>query len=527
MSVRTKTTSGNPSLDAPYLSRNHKVMHYLQNSTHCSTPKGLLNVVHKPSSQQIHDLFHIKDTPMPQPTDQKTSQLRLRSTSDNGSSSSMTETLSRSNFSLGSSLSDPGGHGSTFSSNTSSSGIGSLTSDVGHEEGTSSSSEELDFNICFDQISSNDDQQIADLNDIDDDDDDEDQCDHYDVDQRRISMPQSVETATLRDTNDANLDERINELEEYLRKSYSPTHMNDEDDDDDYPFNNDDTITNDQNKIQHRTSLLNDSTHTLCAQDRFSTYTDEAADQHDEQMINGIAIRSNSLGIVPLNSKAVLLDKAPKKVVRFADMLGLDLESIRYMTPPDQSTTSMIQECIRIKLEQLRLAKSQTNSMLSAASSPLTISPFILANSPNRSSSSASLSKLTPQYYLVSKYFTSPTNIFPSIYQRQVMLECLYTKDSIAYGTVRVHNSSYDKNVFARVTNDEWKTSHDIQAWHSMNYPDDHTDTFTFEIRLGKYSDRSKAPKEIYFAVCLKSMGQEFWDNNVGWNYILNVLERR
>lgn len=108
--------------------------------------------------------------------------------------------------------------------------------------------------------------------------------------------------------------------------------MNDDDEGDDCPFNNDDTITNDQNKIQHRTSLLNDSTHTLCAQDRFSTYTDEAADQHDEQMINGVAIRSNSLGIVPLNSKAVLLDKAPKKVVRFADMLvSFSIESYSFL----------------------------------------------------------------------------------------------------------------------------------------------------------------------------------------------------
>lgn len=532
MSVRMNTTSGNHSIDAPYLSSNHKVMHYLQNSTHCTT-KNPLSVAQK-ASFQIHDLFHIKDTSMPNRPDQS-SQIRLRASSDNGSSSSMTETSSRSDFSLGSSLSDPGAYGSTFSSNTSSSGIGSLTSDVGQEEGTSTSSEELDFNLGFDQISSNDDHEIADLNDIDDgddDDDDEDQCDHYDGDQRRISMPNSVETATLRDMNESNLDARINELEEYLRKSYSPTsikngHVDDDDDEgDDCPFDNDDTITNEHSKLQHRASLLNDSTRTLCAQDRFSTYTDEAADRHDEQMINGIAIRSNSLGIVPLNSKTVLLDKAPKKVVRFADMLGLDLESIRYMTPPDQSTTSMIQECIRIKLEQLRLAKSQANSMSSAASPPLT-SPFHLVNGPNRSSSSASLSKFSPQYYLVSKFFTSPTNIIPLIYQRQVMLECLYTKDSIAYGTVRVHNTAYDKRVFARVTDDEWQTCHDIQAWHSMTYPDDHTDTFTFEIRLGKYLDPSKAPKDLYFAVCLQAMGQEFWDNNAGWNYILNVLERR
>lgn len=191
------------------------------------------------------------------------------------------------------------------------------------------------------------------------------------------------------------------------------------------------------------------------------------------------------------------------------------------MTPPDQSTTSLIQECIRIKLEQLRLAKNQSNIF---STSP---SPFDLPNSSNRSSAASTTpAKPVKQYYLVSKYFTSPTNITPLIYSRQIILECLYTKDSIAYGTVRVHNCAYDKRVFARITENEWETKQDIQAWHSMNYANDNTDAFTFEIRLGKYNDETRVPKQIYFAVCLQAMCQEFWDNNQGWNYILHVLER-
>jgi hypothetical protein len=190
------------------------------------------------------------------------------------------------------------------------------------------------------------------------------------------------------------------------------------------------------------------------------------------------------------------------------------------MTPPDQSTNSLIQECIRIKLEQLRLAKNQSS---------LSSSPFDLPTLNNRSDSSSSLSspkKPLNQYYLVSKFFTSPTDIIPLIYERQILLECLYTKDSIAYGTVRVHNCAYDKRVFARITENEWKTSQDIQAWHSMSYSNDNTDAFTFEIRLGKYADDTQVPKQIYFAVCLQTMCQEFWDNNRGWNYLLDVIER-
>ena len=193
------------------------------------------------------------------------------------------------------------------------------------------------------------------------------------------------------------------------------------------------------------------------------------------------------------------------------------------MTPPDQSKNSLIQECIRIKIEQLRRAKSQSNTL---STSPL---PFDIANTIDQSSSSESLSsarKPKKQYCLVSKHFISPTDIIPLIYERQVMLECLYTKESIAYGTVRVHNCAYDKHVFARITENNWETYQDIQAWHSMNYPNNNTDVFTFEISLGKYDDDTKVPKQIHFAVCCQTPDQVFWDNNLGWNYVLDVLER-
>ena len=91
-------------------------------------------------------------------------------------------------------------------------------------------------------------------------------------------------------------------------------------DDDDYEFNNDDTITADRTKQKQRASFLHDSTYTLCPQDAFANYTEDD-DHENEPMTNGLGVRSNSLGIVQLNRKSPLLDKPPKKVVRFADML--------------------------------------------------------------------------------------------------------------------------------------------------------------------------------------------------------------
>jgi len=512
MSLRAKTTNETNGVNAPCLSSNHKVMHYLQNSTRCSSTNtsngNTLLVLQKTTSPSppatTHDLFNEKDISI-NSNSTNSSQHRTRSCSDNGStsSSSMLDRLSRSDFSLGSSLSDPGGHLSILSSNTSSSGICSTSSDPGHEEGTSTSSEDLDFNLGFDQISENDDNEIANLNEIDQD----LECEQNDDENRPITKKNSGDTATLLDANESNLDERINELEEFLRKSYNSSYIDDD-------FNNDDTLTADPTKSC--STFLHDSTYTLCSQDRFSAYT-ESDDNENEDLSTRIGIRSNSLGIARVDRNAVLLDKTPKKVVRFADMLGLDLESIRYMTPPDQSTSSLIQECIRIKLEQLRFTKAQS----SLSSTPIP-SPFDLT-APNNCSPIRS----TKQYYLVSKYFTPPADLLPRIYNQQIILECLYTKDSIAYGTVRVHNCAYDKRIFARITDNDWQTHQDIQAWHSFNYPTDNTDTFTFEIRLKKYTNDEHVPKQIFFAVCLQAMCQEFWDNNRGWNYVLDVLERR
>jgi len=174
MSLRTKSTNGNDGVNAPFLSSNHKVIHYLQNSRHCSVNNNNntnpVTVLHKTSSH-THDLFNVKDTSMNNNPQQ--SQHRIRSCSENCTSSSVTDTLSRFDFSLGSSLSDPGGHYAVFSSNTSSSGICSTFSDVGHEEGTSTSSEDLDFNLGFDQISDSDDIEVANLDEIDEEDEHE------------------------------------------------------------------------------------------------------------------------------------------------------------------------------------------------------------------------------------------------------------------------------------------------------------------------------------------------------------------
>ncbi|CAF4576291.1 unnamed protein product, partial [Rotaria sp. Silwood1] len=343
MSGKAPATNGNNGIDAPFLSSKHKVMQYLQNSACCSTNTNNNSLVgHQKTSPHTHDLFYAKDTSINNNHNQR--QKRMHSCSENSSGPSTLDTLSRFDFSYGSSLSDPGGHCSTFSSNTSSSGIYSTFSDVRHEEGTSTSSEDLDFNLGFEQISDNDDFEVANLDEID-------EYDEYELnegDNQRISNNNSGSTATLLDFDESNSNAYMNKLEGFLRKSLSSTTINGN-----VESNNDDTITDNQIKQQQCGSLLDESIYTLCSPDRFSVYS-ENDDYEKDTAPPAITTRSNSVGFGLLNRKPALLDKPTKKVVRFADMLGLDLESIRYMTPPDQSANLLMQECFRIKLEQLR-----------------------------------------------------------------------------------------------------------------------------------------------------------------------------
>ena len=156
----------------------------------------------------------------------------------------------------------------------------------------------------------------------------------------------------------------------------------------------------------------------------------------------------------------------------------------------------------------------------------LSMTDFHLSVSPPMPNIITRRPSVFPKYNLISRNFTSPTNIIPLIYEKHILLECLYTNEATAYGTVRVHNLTYDKYVFARVTDDEWTSSNDIRAWHSMNYSHDNTDAFSFQISLGRSFDQAHRPKRLVFVVCLRALSHEYWDNNHNGNYVLDVLEK-
>ncbi|CAF1527705.1 unnamed protein product [Didymodactylos carnosus] len=190
------------------------------------------------------------------------------------------------------------------------------------------------------------------------------------------------------------------------------------------------------------------------------------------------------------SSTNTLAKNVSKKVVRFADVMGLDLESVRYMTPPDQSILSIIHDCIKTKLEQLKIIRNDVSN----------------------------------NFYLKSKSFIQPINVTQHVYDRQVLLEYLYTKDLSAFGTIRVNNICYEKYVFVRYTLDNWLTYNDLSTIYSQYNRDDNTDSYIFELKVpDEVLSSTPPPTTILFAVCYSTTNQEYWDNNFNCNYQIEI----
>ncbi|VDM18006.1 unnamed protein product [Hydatigera taeniaeformis] len=95
------------------------------------------------------------------------------------------------------------------------------------------------------------------------------------------------------------------------------------------------------------------------------------------------------------------------------------------------------------------------------------------------------------------------------------------------YGTIKVKNITFEKQVKLRVTFDRWASHKDYPAVHNAqlsrsggNAPYD-TFMFNFSVEVSKMPE----PRELQFAVCFQAgpngSGGEYWDNNDGCNYVV------
>ncbi|CAG5115164.1 unnamed protein product [Candidula unifasciata] len=224
-------------------------------------------------------------------------------------------------------------------------------------------------------------------------------------------------------------------------------------------------------------SLLTDSSLTLTES---PVYPDEEFNFSRVQLRKSSSLKSN---------KTPPGTPHRKKVVRFADAMGLDLESVRHvlnMESPPKIPASALADLMR--------GLEEDNSEVG------------------------------------SKYlcpcFSQPGaagNFITRILNQKVCLENAIINDLTITGFVRVANIAFHKAVRIRYTHNGWSSFYDIAASYVQNSCDGPTDRFSFSIVAPPYFGPGS---RLEFAVCYIAEGVEYWDNNEGRNYIFECFAK-
>ena len=180
-----------------------------------------------------------------------------------------------------------------------------------------------------------------------------------------------------------------------------------------------------------------------------------------------------------------------KKKVQFADRNGLQLVFVKTITPCSSADDLTEEDFNNSRVKQL-----------------------------SRKHSDRCLSK-----YLVSRFIPPQfeVNFHERLHNQKVCLESVDASSSMITGIVSVENLAYEKEVKVRYTLNNWGSFQDIWADYVPLSRDGETDKFCFRLVL---PFDLQVGRQIEFAICYRVSGQEFWDNNSGKNYIVEVLHQ-
>ncbi|XP_017843452.2 glycogen-binding subunit 76A [Drosophila busckii] len=179
-----------------------------------------------------------------------------------------------------------------------------------------------------------------------------------------------------------------------------------------------------------------------------------------------------------------------KKIVRFADVLGLDLADVK--TFLDEIPTIP-----KSAFEDLEILDTEPPMQLGPKSDKL----------------------LMPLFQQPGGLVT----FLDAVREKQVSLENAAVSDSINQtisGSVRVRNLDFHKSVHVRYSLDGWRSFADLQANYVENSCDGFSDKFTFVL----FGNSLHVGQRLEFAVRFQCKGQQFWDNNYGANYCFQCL---
>lgn len=192
-----------------------------------------------------------------------------------------------------------------------------------------------------------------------------------------------------------------------------------------------------------------------------------------------------------------------KKIVRFADVLGLDLADVRtFMDEIPKIPTSAYDD-----LSDVDISLSLSDTSLCSNTSPIDL-------------------HLPKPSKMLMPMFQQPggeTNFLDRVKDNQVCLENAIIHDPVDLsisGTVRVRNLDFHKSVHIRYTTDHWKSYADLQATYCEGSCDGFSDKFSFTL----YVHTLSIGQQLEFAVRFQCKGCQYWDSNDGLNYCFECL---
>lgn len=179
-----------------------------------------------------------------------------------------------------------------------------------------------------------------------------------------------------------------------------------------------------------------------------------------------------------------------KKIVRFADVLGLDLADVKTF------------------MDEIPVIPKSAYDDLAGCD--------VQSSPPVRNPTRLGALTLVPLFQL-------PREITDRLEILNVSLESARVCDGVhvtVCGSVRVRNLDFHKTVNIRYTMNRWKTHTDLQATYVQGSCDGFSDRFQFVL----YAPAISSGQRLEFAVRFLCKGQQYWDNNSGANYCFDCL---
>jgi len=212
-----------------------------------------------------------------------------------------------------------------------------------------------------------------------------------------------------------------------------------------------------------------------------------------------------------------------RKIVRFADVLGLDLDEVKtFLDEIPKVPKSAYNDLKDAELSDLESSASDSGSE-PVVNRFQVHAPTKAPNAIGVSSTSARMPKPSPSF---SPLFAQPSgnsDFFTLLRDQKVKLESAWMSNfDTVKGTVRVVNLDFHKAVSVKYSVDDWATNTDTQGFYVKGSCDGFSDKFSFNLDISAI--KGQTGKKVQFCICFICGQNQYWDNNNGRNYIFQCF---